>query len=246
MSISALTCAGNVNLNANVTLGNASSDDITVTGSLASSISIKTTNTYNIGSSTLGLASIYFGANSQTVRLLGSGSMSATWTLTLPVTAGSAGQVLTTNGSGVTSWTTKVGAWTSFTPTGSWTGGNVVYTAFKRQVGENYEYDITVTCSGAPGTGGTLTITIPDTMDTTKMTATAPAPLGIGYVNDSSSTFYPAVVNYNTTTSVIVYVSNSSGTYGITNVVSSTVPMTFGAGDVVSIRFTAPISGLSV
>lgn len=104
LSISALTCAGNVNLNANVTLGNASSDDITVTGSLASSIPIKTTNTYNIGSSTLGLASVYFGANSQTVRMLGSSSMSATWTLTLPVTAGSAGYKLITDGAGVTSW----------------------------------------------------------------------------------------------------------------------------------------------
>lgn len=104
LSVSALTAAGTTTLNGAVTLGNASSDDITVTGSLASSIPIKTTNSYNIGSSTLGLASIYFGANSQTVRLLGSGSMSATWSMTLPVSAGTAGFGLQTNGSGVTSW----------------------------------------------------------------------------------------------------------------------------------------------
>jgi len=106
LSISALTCAGNVNLNANVTLGNASGDDITVTGSLASSIPIKTTNTYNIGSSSLGLAAVFFGANSQTVNIKGSASMSATWTFTLPVTAGTANYFLKTDGAGVTSWAT--------------------------------------------------------------------------------------------------------------------------------------------
>lgn len=104
LSISALTCAGTTTLNGAINLGSASDDDITVLGSLASSIPIKTTNTYNIGSSTLGLASVYFGANSQTVRLLGSSSMSATWTMTLPVSAGRAYDVLKNDGSGVTSW----------------------------------------------------------------------------------------------------------------------------------------------
>lgn len=110
-SIAALTCSGNATLNGTTnTIGNASSDDLVITASLASSIAIKTTNTYNIGSSTLGLASIYFGANSQTVRILASGSASATWTLTLPVSAGTSGYMLTTNGSGVTSWTQPVQA----------------------------------------------------------------------------------------------------------------------------------------
>jgi hypothetical protein len=104
LSISALTCAGTATLNGNVNLGNASGDDLTVTASLASTIPIKTTATYDIGSSTKGLAGAYFGANSQTVRIVGSGSMSATWTLTLPTTAGTADYVLSTNGSGVTSW----------------------------------------------------------------------------------------------------------------------------------------------
>jgi hypothetical protein len=106
LSISALTAAGNVSFTgSSITLGNASSDDLTITASLASTINIKTTNSYNIGSSTLGLAGIYLGANSQTVRIVGSGSMSATWTLTLPTTAGTADYFLQTNGSGVSSWT---------------------------------------------------------------------------------------------------------------------------------------------
>lgn len=106
-SINALTVAGAALFNGHVTLGNSSSDDLTFTGSLASSIPIKTTTTYDIGSATRGLAGAYFGGNSQTVRLIGSGSMSATYTFTLPVDAGTSTYVLQTNGSGVTSWVSK-------------------------------------------------------------------------------------------------------------------------------------------
>ena len=148
LSISALTCAGNVSLNGTVTLGNASGDDITVTGSLASSIPIKTTNTYNIGSSTLGLASIYFGANSQTVRILPSASMSATWTFTLPVSAGTDGYFLKTNGSGVSSWS-------EFTPMTiqRFTTGSGNYTT---PAGVKYIV-VKMIGSGAGGSGGHAT-----------------------------------------------------------------------------------------
>jgi len=104
ISCNAFTAAGAATLNGNVTLGNASGDDITFTGSLAATIPIKTTNTYDIGAATKGLAGIYLGANSQTVRLIGSASMSATWTLTLPTTAGTDRFLLMSNGSGVSSW----------------------------------------------------------------------------------------------------------------------------------------------
>ena len=66
-SISALTCAGAATFNGTVTLGNASGDDITFTGSLASSIPIKTHNTYDIGSvTTLGLRAIYMASSGST------------------------------------------------------------------------------------------------------------------------------------------------------------------------------------
>ena len=60
-SINALTAAGTATFNGNVTLGNASGDDVTFTGSLASTIPIKTNNSFNIGSATLGLAGLYLG-----------------------------------------------------------------------------------------------------------------------------------------------------------------------------------------
>jgi len=100
LSINALTCAGTATLNGHINLGNSSADDLTITASLASTLPIKTTNSYDIGSSTLGLRALYLGANSQTVAIKGSSSMSATWTLTLPTTAGTNGYLLETNGSG--------------------------------------------------------------------------------------------------------------------------------------------------
>lgn len=90
LSIFALTCAGNVSLNANVTLGNASGDDITFTGSLASSIPIKTHNSFDIGSvTTLGLRAIYFASSSatKTAKLQGP-AISSDVTVTLPAITG--------------------------------------------------------------------------------------------------------------------------------------------------------------
>lgn len=58
-SINALTVAGTAAFNGNTTLGNASTDDLTITASLASSIAIKTKNTYALGAGTLYLASTY-------------------------------------------------------------------------------------------------------------------------------------------------------------------------------------------
>jgi len=101
-NISALTCAGAATFNGNVTVGNGSVDDLSISASLASDILIKTTATYNFGGSTLGLLSLYFGRNSQTVRLIGSSSMSATYTYTLPLSAGSAGEFVVNSGSGST------------------------------------------------------------------------------------------------------------------------------------------------
>lgn len=105
LSVAALTAAGTATLNGNVNLGNSSSDDLTITAALAGSVSVKTNATYNVGSSTLGLLSIYLGgASSYTVRLLASASQTATYTLTLPVTAGTKGYAPYNSGSATLTW----------------------------------------------------------------------------------------------------------------------------------------------
>lgn len=111
-SINALTCAGAATLNGNVTLGNSSSDDITVTGSLASSIAIKTTQSYDIGAATLGLRSLYLGSAdsaARSTRIIG-GTVAASWTMTLPTSGGTSGYRLQTDGSGTTSWVGPIAA----------------------------------------------------------------------------------------------------------------------------------------
>jgi hypothetical protein len=108
-SINALTCAGTATFNGNVTLGDSSADTVTWTASLASSISIGTTNTYDVGGSTLALRSIYLASSdsaARATRIIG-GTVASNWTLTLPTTAGTAFQVLKTDGAGVTSWTSE-------------------------------------------------------------------------------------------------------------------------------------------
>lgn len=106
MSIAAITAAGTATFNGNVNLGNASSDDLTITASLASTINIKTTYSYDIGSATLGLRSIYLGSSdsaARSTRLIGA-TVASSWTMTLPVSAGTSRYRLETDGAGVTSW----------------------------------------------------------------------------------------------------------------------------------------------
>jgi hypothetical protein len=61
ISVSAVTVAGTSSLNGAVILGASSANDLTINGSLASSIPVKTNNSFDIGSSTLGLRKLYLG-----------------------------------------------------------------------------------------------------------------------------------------------------------------------------------------
>jgi hypothetical protein len=74
---------------------------LTVTASLASTLPIKTNNSYDIGSSTLGLASVYLGApSSRSTRLRANQSLASSITLVLPGTDGDSGDYMESDGSG--------------------------------------------------------------------------------------------------------------------------------------------------
>jgi hypothetical protein len=105
LTIDAITAGGAATFNGDVTLGNGTVDDITITGSLASDFPIKTTNTYDIGSASIGLAIAYFGssAGAFTTALTGA-TVTADYTLTLPIDGGTDGYAMQTNGSGTTTW----------------------------------------------------------------------------------------------------------------------------------------------
>jgi hypothetical protein len=59
LSISALTCAGTTTLNGAINLGNATTDDITVTGRIASDVDPKTAASYTLGDSTQTWRALY-------------------------------------------------------------------------------------------------------------------------------------------------------------------------------------------
>ncbi len=102
-TIGTLNVSGAVALSGNVTLGNGSVDDITFNGSIASSVPVKANALYDIGSATFGLAGVYLGNSTFTTRVLTGAT--ASYSFTLPPTAGSAGHILQNNGSSVTTWT---------------------------------------------------------------------------------------------------------------------------------------------
>lgn len=138
-------------------------------------------------------------------------------------------------------------SWVAFTPTGTWTT-NCTYTGFKRQVGENMEYQIKVSIAGgAPGVGGALSINIPDTMDTSKMVDIEYFLRGQALLNDSSSTYYYGSLGYNTTTSFYVLKYLVSGSNLVTSVVTDTSPFSFGVAgtDEINITMSVPVVGLT-
>jgi len=98
-SIDALTVAGAFVANGAVTLGNATGDDIKITGSLAATLNIKTNDSFDIGSATLGLKAVYFGDTSDTIAITAP-TLAASYTITLPATGGNDNDVTYTNGSG--------------------------------------------------------------------------------------------------------------------------------------------------
>jgi hypothetical protein len=98
LSISALTVAGTATLNGAINLGNATTDDITITGYLASSFIPKTNQTYDIGTADLGLRALYLGvasAGALTAKVIASASIAADRIFTVPEAGTDASFVMT-------------------------------------------------------------------------------------------------------------------------------------------------------
>lgn len=98
LSIAALTVAGTATLNGAVNIGNATSDDLTITGYLASSFIPKTNQTYDIGTADLGLRALYLGvasAGALTAKVIASASIAADRIYTMPEAGTDASFVMT-------------------------------------------------------------------------------------------------------------------------------------------------------
>ena len=120
ISIGALTAAGAASLNGSVTLGNASTKDVTINGSLASSIPVKTAFSFDIGANATGLRYLFLGSSDGALRStkLQGATIAAAYTFTLPVDGGTSRYKLQTDGAGTTSWTPDRHGGNSFTNVG--------------------------------------------------------------------------------------------------------------------------------
>lgn len=112
-SIAALTVAGTATLNGHVNLGNSSADDLTITASLAATLPIKTNTSYDIGGSTTGLRSAYFGGTSTFTGQVKAATLAASRVWTVPDTGADASFVMT-QGTQTVAGTTTFSAKTLF------------------------------------------------------------------------------------------------------------------------------------
>jgi hypothetical protein len=138
-----------------------------------------------------------------------------------------------------------VSDWVSFTPTSSWVS-NATHTGKKRRIGDSIEYDITIVLTGAP-TSATLVVTIPDTIDTTKLSHTTLSNYNIvgecTIFDAGTATYTSSQIAGNSTTGLQPVYDTGAGTIAS---ITQAAPITFASGDVVRLKTWAiPIVGLS-
>jgi hypothetical protein len=145
-----------------------------------------------------------------------------------------------------TSSAQNITEWNTWTPTGSWST-NTTYAGKWRQVGTDAEFQVEVATSGAP-TNASLTVNLPSGMviDTSKIPGTILYQnFGIATFMDNGIASYTSRVSYSSTTSVVLYIANTGGTYSQSVLASATAPFTFGASDAVYATFKVPIVGFA-
>ncbi|MCR4307786.1 MAG: hypothetical protein NUV80_04435 [Candidatus Berkelbacteria bacterium] len=130
-------------------------------------------------------------------------------------------------------------AWTAWTPTFvNWTigtGGSAGTTAFYQKIGRvvNYYLISTLGSSGA-SVGGDVTFTLPVAAKASLTSGTGVLPIGRARFEDNAITNYAGEVYINSAgTTGTLYVHNSNGSYVSSQALSSTIPFSWAAGDVI-------------
>jgi hypothetical protein len=138
--------------------------------------------------------------------------------------------------------------WTSFTPTGSWTGGNVTYTGKWRRDGDTVHITGSIALTGAP-TGAALTVTLPNswTVDTNKLDVSGGA---LTFIESSMTTLLDSgtaqidgKVGYSSTTVVSIFYNAIAASRVEVGSVNATAPWTWANGDAIKFSFSLPITG---
>lgn len=256
LSISALTVAGTATLNGNVSIGNSSSDTLTITAVLSSSLAMGTTFAYDFGSATVGVKSVYLGSNdsaAKSVRLI-AGAVTTSYTATLPVaTASQTGMTLISDTSSVWSYryTEKTTAkTTTYTATGDETvitcatssGWTLTLPAAASFTGKHFHIKktssdlnlLTIDGNASETIDGVLTIQIGKQYDSVKIVSDG-SNWHIVANNITIAASYYSSANNNISTT-------QSGNYD-TKVYDTLSSVTAAAAGTGTWKFTAPVAG---
>lgn len=124
------------------------------------------------------------------------------------------------------------GEWTSWTPTYNNISGGTVEFAEYTQIGKTVHFKINRTVTSV---SGDVTITLPVTAPAATNTAT---PIGTVLFTDNGAAVYTGVVTQESTSTMKLRAIAAGGTYASTANVSSSVPFSWGSGDLISLHGT--------
>jgi hypothetical protein len=126
-------------------------------------------------------------------------------------------------------------AWTSYTPTfANFTLGNGTISFAYSQVGKvvNVRGIITLGTTSVMGTNPTISTPV------TAFTASGGPPVGQCVLSDTGTGAYPSLITLNSTTTFLMYATNTAGTYALRTGLQSNVPFVWTSTDVIYIQAT--------
>lgn len=136
----------------------------------------------------------------------------------------------------------NIGAWTAYTPT--WAGFSetgATIGGYYLRVGDLVHGFARITAGTAAPVSGAVSFSLPVTASASGGPNSEFSYSGTGACRDVSAALStPAFASYNSSTSMVVRVSDNSTTYGRYASLSSTAPFTWTTGDILEIRFTYP------
>ena len=137
--------------------------------------------------------------------------------------------------------------WVSYTPvitTGGGTMTNYTATGYWRRVGDEMELKGQIAFTGAAGTWSDPSFSIPSgTSINTSKIPTEVNGVGDARMVDSGTNHWRALVNYASTTTLIMYQTISSGSYTSVTNISQAVPFAWASPDLMNWTAKVPISG---
>lgn len=120
------------------------------------------------------------------------------------------------------------GAWTSYTPTfANTTLGNGTVTGAYILIGKTVHFRARFVLGTTSAVASGPTVSLP----VTSVALTVDTPLGIAIVLDGGIADYPGTLYWASTTTASPQVTNAAATYGVSNGITATVPITFGSTD---------------